>query len=91
AMAGGTPVVAADISGVRKGIAASEGRPPAGWIVRPGDADALAATLRIACASIQDHAPVVAAFSKEAHWRSLNWFSPDRMIAECEMILFDDQ
>lgn len=88
AMAGGTPVIAADISGVRKGIAASDERPPAGWIVTPGDVDALASTLRVACAAIQQQAPEVAALAGEAHWRAVNWFSADRMIGECETILF---
>ncbi len=89
AMAGGTPVIASDISGVRKGIAASDERPPAGWIVAPGDVAKLALTLRAACTAIQEHEPEVMALAGEAHWRAVNWFSTDRMIGECETILFN--
>ncbi|HET6764265.1 MAG TPA: glycosyltransferase, partial [Longimicrobiaceae bacterium] len=41
AMAVGTPVVAADISGVSEALAATADTPAAGWIVPPEDADAI--------------------------------------------------
>ncbi|MGI9045016.1 MAG: glycosyltransferase [Gemmatimonadaceae bacterium] len=88
AMAGGTPVIASDISGVRRAIGASASRPTAGWIVPPGDADALAAGIRTACEAIRQDAQGVERLADEAHWRAENWFSPARMVDECEKILF---
>jgi glycosyltransferase involved in cell wall biosynthesis len=88
AMAGGTPVIASDISGVRKGIGPSGGRPAAGWIVPPGDPHALALVMRSVAAGIREGAPDVAARAGEAAWRAGNWFSPERMVDECESIIF---
>ncbi len=91
AMAGGTPVIAADISGVRKGISDVDGRPSAGWIVPPGEVDALASTLRTACVAVRERAPIIDTLTAEAHWRAINWFGPERMVTECETILFEKQ
>lgn len=88
AMAGGTPVIASDISGVKRAIGPSGNRAVAGWIVVPGDADALARAIRDACSAIRDDPRTVEQLADEAHWRAENWFSPARMIDECENILF---
>ena len=88
AMAGGTPVVAASISGVERALACTKERPPAGWIVpsvNPGDfADAICA----AAGSIRDGSQEARAIAKEAEWRAVNWFGTERMVSECEAILF---
>lgn len=88
AMAGGTPVIAGDISGVRQGLAASSDRAAAGWIVPAGDVNALASAMRDVGRAIRDDASSVAQRTREAHWRAENWFSPERMVGECETILF---
>ena len=88
AMAGGTPVIASDISGVRQGLGPSRGRQAAGWIVPPGDAVALSLVMKSVAAGIREGAPEVAARASEAAWRAGNWFSPERMVDECESILF---
>ena len=54
AMAAGTPVIAADVSGVRTALGADEDGSSAGWIVPPDDADALAAGLREVATLLRD-------------------------------------
>lgn len=88
AMAGGVPVIASDISGVRKAIGATEFRQPAGWIVPPADAPALASAIGAAASLVRLGSDVVRARVEEAHWRIEHWFGIDRMIDECEAILF---
>lgn len=88
AMAGGTPVIAFDVSGVRQAIGATTERPEAGWIIPPGDEVQLASTMETVCDAIRDASPVIQSLTDEAHWRIRNWFSIDRMIDECETILF---
>ena len=88
AMAGGTPVIAVDVSGVSKAIGATSDRPAAGWIVEPGDPGALSEVLRASSVAVRDNLGVVDSMTDEAHWRALNWFSPERMVEECEAILF---
>jgi glycosyltransferase involved in cell wall biosynthesis len=84
AMAVGTPVVAADVSGVRRAIGPTGDRPAAGWIVPPDDAPALRAALAAALAD-----PSAArAGAAEARWRVEHWFGVERMVDECEAILF---
>jgi len=88
AMAGGTPVIASDISGVRRALRQAGERPAAGWIVAPGDADELATAIRAAAVALREDRQAVSQLAGEAHWRAENWFSPARMIDECEKILF---
>ena len=88
AMAGGVPVIAFDISGVKQAIARTRERPPAGWTVPPGDVPALAAAIHDAGSSLRERNAYVEAIATEAHWRAVNWFSPERMVEECERILF---
>ncbi|MEO8576872.1 MAG: glycosyltransferase, partial [Gemmatimonadales bacterium] len=88
AMAGGTPVIASDISGVRKAIGASEDRPVAGWIVPPADDAALSAELAEVAALIRTGSEEVDRRVGEASWRIENWFTMSRMVDECEAILF---
>jgi len=88
AMAGGTPVIASDVSGVRRAIGTEDGRPPAGWIVPPANDDALSGALRRASAAIRGGSSQVSDYVSEASWRVQNWFSLRRMIDECEGILF---
>lgn len=90
AMAGGTPVIASDVSGVRKAVGDSDGRPAAGWIVPPADVAALARALSDAASVIRGDGSVAQKLVREADWRIRNWFSVDRMIIECEAILFGD-
>jgi len=89
AMAGGTPVIASDISGVRKAIGESDGRGAAGWIVPAGDVKAIAAAVREVEGQIRSGTPDVLQRVHEAHWRTVNWFGTDRMVQECLAILFD--
>jgi glycosyltransferase involved in cell wall biosynthesis len=88
AMAGGVPVIAFDISGVRQAIGRSNDRGPAGWTVAPGDVQALAAAMQDAVTSLRTRHSHVEGIAAEAHWRAVNWFSPERMVEECERILF---
>ena len=88
AMAGGTPVIASDISGVPQAIGAVEGRTQAGWIVPPADDDALATTLAEVVQRMRSSDPEIGRRVDEAHWRIVNWFGIDRMVDECEAILF---
>lgn len=84
AMACGTPVIASDVSGVRTAIG---GDVPAGWIVPPEDADALAATLRDVAALLREDPAAVQARADAARARVRERFGVERMVAECESIL----
>ena len=88
AMAGGTPVIASDISGAQKALGEVEGRSPAGWIVPPADHAALAKAMSTVGELIRTGSEEIDDHVKEAHWRIDNWFSMSRMIDECEAILF---
>lgn len=88
AMAGGTPVIASDISGVRKALGELDGRSPAGWIVPRADHVALASALSTVAELIRSGNEEIERRVQEAHWRIDNWFSMSRMIDECEAILF---
>lgn len=88
AMAGGTPVIAADISGVRTAIGESGDRPSAGWIFSPDDEVELAKILAEVSHDMRNGSRRVDDMSREARWRIRNWFTLDRMIDECEQILF---
>jgi glycosyltransferase involved in cell wall biosynthesis len=90
AMAGGVPVIAFDVSGVSEAIGEREGRPAAGWIIPSADVDALARALDSATVQLRTNPSAVEAISDEAHWRAENWFSPARMVAECEVLLFPE-
>lgn len=87
AMAGGKPIVAADVGGAWEGLAARDGRPAAGWIVPREDADALAEAIREVVDGIRDGAPEVRARAAEAKWRAENWFTLERMIDGYEAVL----
>jgi glycosyltransferase involved in cell wall biosynthesis len=88
AMAAGVPAVAYDISGVRRAIGAVADRQQAGWVVSPADPGALAGAIGSACDSLRRNPEFFCALGEEAHWRAVNWFSPERMVEECEKILF---
>lgn len=83
AMAAGIPVAAFDVSGVRDAIGPRDGRPAAGWIAPPADADALAAAIADA---LRDPAASSARVA-ESSWRVSTWFSVDRMVDEAEAVL----
>ncbi|MDB4948356.1 MAG: glycosyl transferase [Gemmatimonadetes bacterium] len=88
AMSVGTPVVATDISGVAEALAGRGANPPAGWIVAPDDADALADAIR-AVLDLRLTAPrEIERRVTEARRRIDEWFTVDRMVDECERILF---
>lgn len=87
AMADGKPIVAADVGGAWEGLAARDGRPPAGWIVARDDADALAAGLREVVDAMRAGSPEPAARALEAKWRADHWFTLDAMIDGYEAVL----
>ena len=88
AMAAGTPVIASDISGVRTAIGVTPQRPPAGWIFPADDEARLASLLADVIADIRDGGQAGTAMVTEALWRAEHWFSLERMLDECERILF---
>ncbi len=88
AMSGEIPVIASDISGVRKALGEVDGRASAGWIVPPADDAALSAALSEVGELIRSGSDEVGRRVEEARWRIDNWFSMSRMIDECEAILF---
>ncbi|HEX8907359.1 MAG TPA: glycosyltransferase, partial [Longimicrobiaceae bacterium] len=88
AMAAGVPVVATDVSGVRRALGAEEGGPPAGWIVPGDDAGAMAAALREVAAALSASPERVTERTGEALRRIRERFGVERMVSECEAILF---
>lgn len=88
AMAAGVPVVATDVSGVRQALAAEPGTPPAGWIVPPDDAGAMADALREVAQALATDPARAAERTGEALRRIRARFGVERMVAECEAILF---
>jgi glycosyltransferase involved in cell wall biosynthesis len=85
AMAADNLVVASDISGVREALGAHSGRPAAGWIVPPDDANALARVMDEALAAL--HSAEGARRREESRYRVQHWFSTERMIRETERAL----
>ena len=88
AMSAGVPVIASNISGVHTAIGATNERGPAGWIVDSFSDEAFASSIRDVAARIRESSHEVDARVTEAHWRIDNWFSRERMVRECEEILF---
>jgi len=91
AMAVGTPVIATDISGVRTAIDAEAGGLAAGWIVPPGDVDALASALREVIEDLRSGGDAVARRVHEASRRVRQRFSVERMLDEVERALLGRQ
>jgi glycosyltransferase involved in cell wall biosynthesis len=87
AMSAGTPVIAADVSGVRAAIGVDDDGSAAGWIVPPEDADALAAALREVATLLRDEPDAVHARADAALRRVRERFGVERMVAECESVL----
>jgi glycosyltransferase involved in cell wall biosynthesis len=87
AMAAGTPVIAADISGVQTALGASS-RTPAGWMYPPGDDNSMSTMIQTVVALIRTGSPEIVNRVAESQWRIENWFSTSRMIDQCEPILF---
>ncbi|MEO5590462.1 MAG: glycosyltransferase [Gemmatimonadaceae bacterium] len=90
AMAGGTPVIASDISGVQTALGATVDRPAAGVIVQSDDTAALGTAIATATLAVRSKDGDMQMRAAEAHWRIEHWFGLERMIDECESILFDD-
>lgn len=88
AMSVGTPVVAADVSGVRAAIRATADLPPAGWIVPPDDVGALAAALAEVLGDLERGGKEAARRTAEARRRVEEWFSVERMVDQAERVLF---
>ncbi|HYH80873.1 MAG TPA: glycosyltransferase [Longimicrobium sp.] len=88
AMAAGVPVVATDVSGVRRALDREPGTPSAGWIVPPDDAEAMAAAIGEVAGALATDPPRVAERTDEALRRVRERFGVDRMVGECEAILF---
>jgi glycosyltransferase involved in cell wall biosynthesis len=88
AMAAGVPVIATDVSGVRRALGAEPGTPPAGWIVPGDDADAMAGALREVAGALASTPARVAERTDEALRRVRERFGVKRMVRECEAILF---
>jgi glycosyltransferase involved in cell wall biosynthesis len=84
AMAADVPVVATNVSGVRSALGVEDGR-AAGWIVEPEDVTAMSAALDAAAADDGESERRAA----EALGRVHDRFGMDRMLAECEAVLFD--
>jgi glycosyltransferase involved in cell wall biosynthesis len=84
AMAAGTPVVAAEISGVARALGADDGRPPAGWTFPADDAAALARALSHVAGADPS---AVRARTAEAAWRVEHRFGADRMVDEALAVL----
>jgi glycosyltransferase involved in cell wall biosynthesis len=87
AMAADCLIVATDISGVREAIGEFDGRPRAGWIVPVGDADAMAASITAAVASLQKRSPESVQMRTEMKERIETWFSPQSTVVATERIL----
>lgn len=88
AMAAGVPVIATDVSGVRRALGEEPGTPPAGWIVPPDDADEMADALRDVAAALASAPQRVRERTDEALRRVRERFGVERMVSECEAILF---
>lgn len=88
AMAAGALVVAAEVAGVREALGAREGRPAAGWIVRPDDVASLTSGLTAALDAIRTAPAVADAMRAEARARITEWFGVGRMLDEVERVLF---
>lgn len=88
AMAVGTPVIAAAISGVRRALGPATGRPLAGWIVAADDAVALADGLVEVADALRSGGGDPERRAAEASRRIREWFSPERMVEEVERVLF---
>lgn len=89
AMAAARPIVATDVSGVSEALGASDGRPPAGWIVPPDDDRALAESIATVLAH-PDADPAPSARAREARCRAERWFALDRMLDDVERVLRSD-
>jgi glycosyltransferase involved in cell wall biosynthesis len=88
AMAAGVPVIATDVSGVRAALGAGDDGQVAGWIVPLDDATAMAAAMREAADGIRAGSPEVSRRTAEALRRVRERFGVERMVRECEAILF---
>lgn len=88
AMAAGVPVIASDISGVQTALGHSDERPPAGWIVDSLSAGDFARTIVELAGAIRAGDEEIARRTEESLWRIEHWFTRDRMLRECEEILF---
>ncbi|HEX2721793.1 MAG TPA: glycosyltransferase [Gemmatimonadaceae bacterium] len=89
AMAAAVPVIASDVSGVRSAIGARSKRTAAGWIVSPQETSGFALAISELASRLRRGDDEVKKRVSEAQWRIENWFGVDRMIDECEAILFD--
>jgi glycosyltransferase involved in cell wall biosynthesis len=88
AMSAGVPVIATRVSGVCPALAEQADAPAAGWIVPPDDPAAMAASLRDVCLLLAAAPADVQARADEARRRVARQFGIDRMIDECECVLF---
>jgi glycosyltransferase involved in cell wall biosynthesis len=88
AMAGGVPVIATDVSGARAALAAGDGGDPAGWIVPMDDEAALSAALCDVAGGVVEGSDEVTARTAEASRRVRERFGVERMVMECERVLF---
>jgi glycosyltransferase involved in cell wall biosynthesis len=88
AMAAGTPVIGADVSGVRLALGVTDTRPDAGWIVRPDDPVSTASAINSIAAALVSAPLSVRERTNEARWRIENWFEPTRMIDESVAAIF---
>jgi glycosyltransferase involved in cell wall biosynthesis len=91
AMAVGTPVIAADVGGVRTALGSAPDQPAAGWIVPVEDADALSSTLRSVAGLLRDDPASARAPLAQALRRVEDRFGVERMVAEVEAVLAGDR
>lgn len=89
ALAAGVPVVATEGIGAEGALQATADRPAAGRIVRQEDPHALAAGLAAVLAvGAPEPGTPPSGPSQEALFRAAHWFSPERMVAAYERVLF---
>ncbi|HEX8276384.1 MAG TPA: glycosyltransferase [Longimicrobiaceae bacterium] len=88
AMAAGTPVVAADVSGVRDALGPAADGAPAGWIVPPEDPAALGEAIAEVLADLRAGGGEAARRADEARHRVAERFGVERMLDEVERVLF---
>jgi len=87
ALAAGTPVVAADVSGVRTALGPDDASSP-GWIVPPEDPAAMASAIRNAAGRLRGDPGAAAGLAALARRRVEERFGVERMVAEVEAVLF---
>lgn len=91
AMAAGRPVVSTRVDGAEEALAPRDGRPAAGWLVDPEDAEGLASALAGLRAAARAGDDDLRARAEEARWRAERWFGVERMVEGYEAALAGEE